>query len=117
MHVSALVTDYYELCMMQGYFATGHNPDVVFDMFYRNNPFNGGYAVFTGLNELVDKLEDFSFSQEDIGYLRSLGTFTEPFLSYLSDWRFTGDLYAFPEGSVVFPGEPLVRVHTSLIEA
>lgn len=117
MHVSALVTDYYELCMMQGYFATSHNPDVVFDMFYRNNPFNGGYAIFTGLNELIDKLEDFSFSQEDIGYLRSLGTFSEPFLSYLSGWRFTGDLYAFPEGSVVFPGEPLVRVHTSLIEA
>ncbi|MFA7168811.1 MAG: nicotinate phosphoribosyltransferase [Sphaerochaetaceae bacterium] len=117
MHVSALVTDFYELNMMQGYFETRHNPNVVFDMFYRNNPFNGGYAVFAGLNELIDKLEGFSFSDDDIAYLRGLGQFSEPFLDFLSGYRFQGDLYAFREGSIVFPGEVLVRIHTSLIDA
>ncbi len=117
MHVSALYTDLYELTMMQGYLATNHNPQVVFDMFYRNNPFDGGYAVFTGLGELIDKLEHFSFEKDDIEYLASLGTFKKPFLEYLSQYRFHADVYAFKEGSVVFPGEPLLRIHTDLVEA
>lgn len=117
MHISALTTDFYELTMMQGYFEEKHNPEVVFDMFYRNNPFQGGYAVFTGINNLIDKLEEFTFSDDDIDYLTSLGTFTKPFLDYLRGFKFSGDLYAFPEGSIVFPGELLVRVHTTLIEA
>ncbi|MFA6844226.1 MAG: nicotinate phosphoribosyltransferase [Sphaerochaetaceae bacterium] len=117
MYVSALTTDFYELTMMQGYFSNNHNPQVVFDMFYRNNPFNSGYAIFAGLNELIDKLENLSFDAEDIEYLRSLGKFTEPFLQYLREYHFCGDIYAFNEGSVIFPGEPLVRVHTTLIEA
>ena len=79
---SALVTDFYELTMMQGYFLEHHNPRVVFDMFYRTNPFNGGYTIFTGLEELVTKLEEFRFSEEDIEYLRSLGKFQESFLDY-----------------------------------
>lgn len=117
MTVSALTTDFYELSMMQGYFLSGHNPQVVFDMFYRNNPFNGGYAIFAGLNDLIDKLEGLSFSAEDIAYLDSLGQFDPAFLEFLRGYRFSGAIYAMDEGTVVFPGEPLVRVHTSLIDA
>ena len=116
-HVSALYTDLYELTMMQGFLETNHNPNVVFDMFYRNNPFNGGYAVFTGINDLIDKLENFSFSADDIDYLASLGTFQKPFLDYLKGYKFHADVYAFKEGSIVFPGEPLLRIHTDLMEA
>jgi nicotinate phosphoribosyltransferase len=117
MHISALTTDFYELTMMQGYFSNALNPQVVFDMFYRTNPFEGGYTIFAGLNELIDKLESFSFSKEDIDYLRGLNQFTPEFLDYLSGYHFSGDIYAIEEGTVVFPGEPLVRVHTTLIEA
>lgn len=114
---SALTTDFYELAMAQGYFLKKHNPRVVFDMFYRTNPFNGGYLIFTGLEELLTKLENFRFSKEDIDYLRSLGQFDESFLTYLSDYRFHGDIYAFDEGTPVFPGEPLIRVESDLIDA
>lgn len=114
---SALVTDFYELTMMQGYFLQNHNPRVVFDMFYRTNPFSGGYTIFTGLEELINKLEEFRFSEEDIAYLRSLGTFQEPFLEYLSTYRFTGDLYAFDEGTPAFPQEPLIRIETNMLDA
>lgn len=117
MHTSALTTDFYELTMMQGYFSEKHNPEVVFEMFYRTNPFEGGYVIFAGLNDFIDKLEGLSFSDEDIGYLTSLNTFTPDFLEYLRSFSFTGDIFAMAEGTVVFPGEPLVRVHTNLIEA
>ncbi len=117
MELSALVTDFYELTMMQGYYANNHNPQVVFDMFYRTNPFEGGYVVFAGLHDLIDKLQAFRFSEEDIEYLGSLGKFTPEFLDYLKAYRFQGNLYAIKEGTVVFPGEPLVRIHTNLIEA
>src|SRR5574344_126657 len=115
--ISALVTDFYELTMMQGYFLQHHNPRVVFDMFYRTNPFDGGYTIFTGLEELVTKLEEFRFSEEDIEYLRSLGKFKESFLDYLSSYRFTGDLYAFDEGTPAFPQEPLIRIETNMLDA
>ncbi len=117
MHTSALTTDFYELTMMQGYFSEKHNPDVVFEMFYRTNPFEGGYVIFAGLNDFIDKLEGLSFSDEDITYLANLNIFTADFLEYLSSFSFSGDIYAMTEGTVVFPGEPLVRVHTNLIEA
>ena len=113
---SALITDFYELTMMQGYFLKKHNPRVVFDVFYRNNPFNGGYTVFAGLEELIDELEEFRFSDEDIAYLRSLDYFDSTFLDYLEGYRFSGDLYAFEEGTPAFPGEPLVRVESSLMD-
>ena len=116
MKKSALITDFYELTMMQGYFLEKHNPRVVFDMFYRTNPFSGGYTIFTGLEELLDKLEGLEFSKEDIEYLRML-KFDERFLDYLSTYRFSGDIYAFEEGTPAFPGEPLIRVETSLIDA
>jgi len=116
-HTSALTTDFYELTMMQGYFSEKHNPDVVFEMFFRTNPFEGGYVIFAGLNDFIDKLEGLSFSDDDIGYLAGLNIFTPDFLDYLRTFTFTGDIYAIAEGTVVFPGEPLVRVHTNLIEA
>ncbi|AEC02140.1 nicotinate phosphoribosyltransferase [Parasphaerochaeta coccoides] len=117
MSVSGLNTDFYELTMMQGFFLAKHNPGVVFDMFYRTNPFNGGYAVFTGLNDLLDKLEDFTFSDDDIAYLASLKKFKPEFLEFLASYHFSGSIHAMDEGTMVFPGEPLVRVHTSLIDA
>ena len=113
---SALVTDFYELTMMQGYFLKDHNPRVVFDMFYRTNPFSGGYTVFTGLEEVIDALEDFRFSSDDIEYLRSLKFFDPSFLDFLAHYRFSGDVYAFDEGTPAFPGEPLVRIESSLID-
>ncbi|NLL25532.1 MAG: nicotinate phosphoribosyltransferase, partial [Spirochaetales bacterium] len=116
-HRSALSTDFYELTMAQGYFLERNNPNVVFEMFYRTNPFGGGYVLFAGLHDLIDKLEAFRFSPEDIAYLSGLGIFTKEFLEYLSKYRFTGDIYSVEEGTVVFPGEPLMRVHTTMIDA
>lgn len=116
MAISALFTDFYELTMMQGYFLAGNNPQVVFDMFYRTNPFGGGYAVFTGIQDLISNLETFRFSDDDISYLRSLNQFDETFLDFLSTYRFSGTIWAMKEGTVVFPQEPLVRVHSNLID-
>lgn len=117
MSVSALMTDFYELTMMYGYAKSNNNPKVVFDMFYRTNPYNGGYVVFTGLHDLLKRIEAFTFSKSDIEYLRGLNSFDEEFLSYLEDFSFKGDVYAMDEGSIVFPGEPLIRVESSLMEA
>ncbi|NMA23407.1 MAG: nicotinate phosphoribosyltransferase [Spirochaetales bacterium] len=117
MRTSALITDFYELTMMKGYWLKDHNPNVVFEMFYRTNPFDGGYVVFAGLNDLIDKLEGLSFNKEEIAYLASLGMFRPDFLQFLSSYRFNGDIYAIAEGTVVFPNEPLLRVHTTLIDA
>ena len=117
MYNSALLTDLYELTMMQGYFFTGRNPDVVFEMFFRRNPFNGGYSVFAGLEDLLTRLENLTFSSEDITYLRSTGIFREGFLEYLKDFRFAGDIYSVDEGDIVFPSEPLIVVKADLMEA
>ena len=117
MHNSALLTDLYELTMMQGYFYKKNNPDVVFEMFFRRNPFNGGYSVFAGLEDLLKRLSNLAFSDADIDYLRSTGIFRDGFLEYLKGFRFTGDLYAMDEGTVVFPSEPLITVKASLMEA
>ncbi|MGD1821701.1 MAG: nicotinate phosphoribosyltransferase [Pleomorphochaeta sp.] len=117
MEISALTTDFYELTMMQGFYKNNYNPKVVFDMFYRTNPFNGGYALFTGLDQLLEKLENFKFSKDDIDYLKTLNTFDDDFLEYLKDYKFEGTLYSMDEGQVVFAGEPLIRIHTNLIDA
>jgi len=114
---SGLITDFYELTMLQGYHHTGKNPQVVFDMYFRKNPFSGGYTVFAGLKDLLLQLSSLSFSEEDIEYLRGLGTFGEPFLTDLSEFGFRGDVYSVEEGTIVFPGEPVVRVHAMLMEA
>ncbi len=114
---SALNTDFYELTMMQGFFLEKKNPRVVFDMFYRTNPYKGGYTIFTGLEHLIDELEKFRFSEEDISYLRSLEKFDPSFIDYLASYSFSGDIYAMDEGTVAFPGEPLIRVETNMIDA
>jgi nicotinate phosphoribosyltransferase len=114
---AALMTDLYELTMMQGYFRYGMHHRAVFDMFFRRQPFDGGFSVFAGLDDLLETLTTMRFSGEDIDYLRTLGLFDEPFLEYLRSFRFTGDLWAVPEGTLVFPQEPLIRVHTSILEA
>ncbi|MCR4733778.1 MAG: nicotinate phosphoribosyltransferase [Treponema sp.] len=114
---SALFTDFYELTMAQGYWKENMNQEVVFDMFFRRNPFNGGFSVLAGNETLLDVLTDFHFSEDDIEYLKEQKIFEEGFLNYLKDFRFTGDLYTMDEGTVIFPQEPLVRIHANLIEA
>lgn len=112
-----LLTDLYELTMMQGYFKSGSNETVVFDAFYRTNPCNGGYAVCAGLEQIMEYIRDLHFSAEDIDYLRALGIFDEDFLEYLSAFRFSGDIYAIPEGTIIFPREPLFKVIAPIMEA
>lgn len=112
-----LLTDFYELTMMQGYFKTQNTEKVVFDAFYRKNPCDGGYAIAAGLDQVIDYIKNLRFNKEDIAYLRSLNTFDEDFLNYLADFRFSGDIYAIPEGTVVFPREPLVKVVAPIMEA
>jgi nicotinate phosphoribosyltransferase len=115
-HNSALFTDFYSLTMAQGYWKKNINHRAIFEMFFRHQPFNGGFAIFAGLGTLLDRLRRLSFSPEDIGYLRGLGCFEDSFLDYLKDFHFSGSLSAFDEGTVVFPQEPLVRVDGGLIE-
>lgn len=113
-----LLTDLYELTMMQGYFKNkDKNETVIFDMFYRNNPMDGGYAVSAGLEQVVEYINGLHFKEEDISYLRSLQIFEEDFLEYLKDFRFSGDIYAIPEGTLIFPREPLVKVIAPIMEA
>ena len=112
-----LLTDLYELTMMQGYFKDKSEQTVVFDAFYRKNPCGGGYAICAGLEQVIEYIKGLNFSYEDIDYLRSLKMFDEDFLSYLSGYHFTGDIYAVPEGTVVFPMEPLVKVVAPIAEA
>lgn len=112
-----LLTDLYELTMMQGYFKNKNQDVVVFDAFYRNNPCDGGYAICAGLAQVIDYIENLHFDAEDISYLRSLQIFDEDFLEYLSDFKFSGDIYAVPEGSLIFPREPIVKVVAPIMEA
>lgn len=116
-----LLTDFYELTMMQAYFhveaKTGRKQMAAFDMFYRENPCGSGYAVVAGLAQVVDYINELAFHDDDLDYLRSTGVFCEDFLAYLKDFKFTGSINAVPEGTVVFPGEPLVQVIAPLMEA
>ena len=96
-----LLTDLYELTMMQGYFKNPTNQTVIFDMFYRVNPCGGSFAITAGLEQMIEYIENLHFETEDIDYLRSLNIFEEDFLEYLSTFRFTGDIYAIPENNVV----------------
>lgn len=114
---AALLTDLYELTMMQGYFHYGMHHRAVFDMFFRRQPFQGGFSVFAGLDDLLETLKELRFYPEDLDYLRSLESFDAAFLEYLESFRFTGDLWSVPEGTLVFPQEPLIRVHTTILEA
>ena len=112
-----LLTDLYELTMMQGYYKKGQHETVVFDVFYRHNPCGNGYSVCAGLDQVIDYIKNLNFTYEDVDYLRSLHIFDDDFLQYLSGFHFTGDIYAIPEGSVVFPKEPLLKVIAPIMEA
>lgn len=113
-----MLCDYYELTMANGYFLSGIKDKIVyFDVFYRNNPDNGGYAVAAGLEQVIEYIKDLHFDGDDIEFLRSKGCFSEEFLEYLKNFRFTGDIWAVPEGTVVFPGEPLMTVRAPVMEA
>ena len=112
-----LLTDLYELTMMQGYFKNPTDQVVVFDAFYRKNPCDGAYAVMVGLEQVIEYIRDLHFTPDDVDYLRGLQIFDEDFLEYLRGFHFTGDIYAVPEGTVVFPREPLVKVIAPVMEA
>ncbi len=113
-----LLTDLYQLTMMQGYYKNDtNNHQVVFDLFYRSNPSKNGYAICAGLEQAIEYIKELKFKDEDISYLRSLNLFQDDFLEYLRDFKFTGDIYAIPEGTVVFPMEPLLRVKAPIFEA
>ena len=112
-----LLTDLYELTMMQGYYKNDENKTVVFDVFYRENPYHGGYAIAAGLEQVIDYIKNLTFRPDDIEYLRSLNIFEKSFLEYLSNFKFSGDIYAIPEGTVVFPREPLMKIVAPLPEA
>lgn len=112
-----LLTDLYELTMMQGYFKNPTDQVVVFDAFYRRNPCDGGYAIAAGLEQVIEYIRNLHFTSDDIDYLRDLGIFEEDFLDYLRGFHFSGDIYAIPEGTVVFPREPLLKVIAPMMEA
>ena len=112
-----LLTDLYELTMMQGYYDKQDNPTVIFDVFYRSNPFSSGYAIAAGLEQVIEYVKNLNFSYDDVDYLRSLHIFSEDFLQYLSGYHFTGSIYAIPEGSLIFPKEPILKVVAPIMEA
>ncbi len=114
----SLLTDLYELTMMQGYFKEKDaNETVVFDAFYRTNPDGNAFAISAGLEQVIEYISNLHFAPEDVEYLRSVGLFEEDFLDYLLHFRFSGDIYAIPEGTVMFPREPMVKVIAPIMEA
>lgn len=116
-HDLTLLTDFYELTMMQGYYEQGQNEKVIFDVFFRQNPSKGGYSICAGLDQVIEYVKNLHFTYEDVDYLRSLKLFSEDFLHYLSGFHFSGDIYAIPEGTVVFPKEPLLKIIAPIMEA
>ena len=112
-----LLTDLYELTMMQGYLKNPVQETVIFDVFYRNNPCGNGFAIAAGLDQVIDYIKNLRFEKDDLDYLKSLGIFDDEFLAYLAEFHFSGDIYAIPEGTVVFPREPLVKVIAPIMEA
>ena len=113
-----MLCDFYELTMSQGYFAKGHKDRIAyFDLFFRRCPDGGGFAIAAGLEQIVQYIQELHFSAEDIEYLRGRKLFSEEFLTYLADFRFTGDIWAVPEGTPMFPNEPIITVRAPAIEA
>ena len=114
----SMLTDLYQMTMMNGYIKAGTRDRIaVFDVFYRQNPGGSAFAVAAGLEQVIDYIENLHFDESDIEYLRGLNLFDEKFFEYLKDFHFTGELYAVPEGTVVFPYEPLIRVKAPIFEA
>ncbi|MDE6233113.1 MAG: nicotinate phosphoribosyltransferase, partial [Lachnospiraceae bacterium] len=114
----SMVMDFYELTMSNGYFNDDvKNVEVVFDVFYRKNPDNGGFAVFAGLEQIVEYIDNLGFTDDDIEYFHSQNLFNESFLEYLKNFKFRGDIYSFPEGTIMYPGEPVITVIAPLIDA
>lgn len=114
----SMVMDLYEMTMANGYFNDQDvNARVAFDVFYRKNPDNGGFAIFAGLDQIIEYIENLHFDESDIAYLRDLNLFNEEFLTYLSNFRFSGDLYAFPEGTIMYPNEPVITIVAPLLDA
>ena len=112
-----LVADFYEYTMANGYFNKNMQDRIAyFDVFFRKVPDEGGYAIVAGLEQIINYIRNLSFDEEDISYLRKQNKFTEEFLSYLENFRFTGDIWAIPEGTVVFPNEPLITVKAPIIQ-
>ena len=113
-----LLCDFYELTMARGYFNSEiKNKIAYFDVFFRRVPDGGGYAIAVGLETVIEYIKSLKFDDSDIEYLRSKGIFDEEFLKYLKDFKFSGDIWAVPEGTVVFPNEPIMIVRAPLIEA
>lgn len=114
----SMMMDLYEMTMACGYYEHGDlDTNAAFDIFYRSNPDQGGFSIFAGLEQILDYIEHLHFGPEDIEYFRSLKLFSDGFLAYLAEFRFKGDVYAFPEGTVMYPGEPVVTVVAPLIDA
>ena len=113
-----MLCDFYELTMGNGYFVSGMQEKIsYFDLFFRQIPDGGGFAIACGLEQVIDYIENLHFDEEDIEFLRSKGIFDEGFLEYLKDFRFTGDIFAVPEGTVVFPNEPIITVRAPAVQA
>ena len=113
-----LLCDFYELTMGNGYFQTGMDQQICyFDVFFRDVPDGGGFAIAAGLEQIIDYIQDLRFSPEDVDFLRGKGVFSEAFLQYLLHFQFTGDIWAVPEGTPIFPGEPILTVRAPAIQA
>ena len=113
-----MLCDFYELTMGNGYFENGFKDRICyFDVFFRQCPDGGGFAIAAGLEQIIDYIKNLHFAPEDIAYLRSRNLFSEGFLSYLENFRFTGDIWAVPEGTPIFPKEPIMVVRAPAIEA
>ena len=114
----SMMMDLYELTMANGYFLSeNEDTKVAFDVFYRKNPDGGGFSIFAGLEQIVEYLLGMHFDDSDIEYLRGLHQFDDKFLEYLRNFKFTGDVYAYPEGTIMYPGEPIVTVVAPLVQA
>lgn len=112
-----LIADFYEFTMSNGYFVKNKNDIAYFDVFFRKVPDKGGYAIVAGLEQIIDFVQNLKFDKEDIEFLRSKQIFSEEYLNYLENFKFTGDIWAIPEGTVVFPNEPLITVKAPVVEA
>ena len=114
----SMVMDFYEMTMANGYFERGDiNQRVAFDVFYRRNPDGGGFAIFAGLEQIIEYVENMRFSDEDVDYFRAQNLFGDAFLDYLKTFRFHGDIYSFPEGTIMYPNEPFMTIVADLIDA